>query len=260
MKKNAKVWLIVSMILVSGILIFYKPVRDISFIKWSQHRVKTYPEGALDNLVVYSINPNTILTDLNHQELNVFRPSESDLAEYTPPIWPSGSFSWNEEDYLKIANALHLYYWKEPLTNWHLIHASFQIDQCKDIFDKVDSASLLFYQTQDAGYVVHGVWIDPLRGEVTVGDNLFLNTGEWKEINLSEAKVKSVDDALMIAERNGGQSARLRVKNECDVSVLFAPYVISHLFADSEWGWSILYQTNASRILFETTINPYTGK
>ena len=72
----------------------------------------------MDNLVVYKIDPEIILTSLQHKKIDVFMPATSNpLYDDVPLQWPAGSLPWNQEDYINIANALHKHVWKDSLEN-----------------------------------------------------------------------------------------------------------------------------------------------
>jgi len=67
---------------------------------------------------------------------------------------------------------------------------------------------------------------------------------------LSRLKI-TADDALKIADDNGGKSFRLASANQCQISMILAP--------DSDTGWDIGFDDNHGRN-FNIHIDPYTGK
>lgn len=74
----------------------------------------------------------------------------------------------------------------------------------------------------------------------------------WKYINLDKLKV-TAEEALEIAENNGGQQARLTIKNRCRINLLLGPYPSPN--------WWISYSQNISaKEIFEMKIDAYTGK
>ncbi|HLO18306.1 MAG TPA: hypothetical protein VK206_25970 [Anaerolineales bacterium] len=217
----------------------------------------------LDETTVYTINPETILASITHGETDIFvlAPPRSD--EEVVQMWSPGSFSWNQEDYLSIANALHQFVWKEPLDGWQIIRASFWMDQCQDMRDRFDTGLFYFYQRQKGSYVVHNIWITPLYSEVETREIIYGYTGKWKSIDLDDVKINSADMALQIAEDSGGIDARKAANEECSrVYIDLVPYtkydLLSHPFNLYDWGWGVRYWLNDSSD-FEVTIDPYTG-
>src|SRR6266496_3064587 len=83
---------------------------------WSINAPK-YP-GSTDDFrdhADYEINSATIITSLDHGDINVFVP------ELVTPDVHTGLVSnilWHQSDYLKVVNALHQYVWHETLTDW----------------------------------------------------------------------------------------------------------------------------------------------
>ena len=228
--------------------------------------IPDYPTEGLNNEVFYIIDPNTILTSIDLDERDVFRSAPDASHENVPALWPAGSFAWDQYDFIKVANALHQFIWKEPLDNWQLIRSSFLMDQCQDISGRFDYASMLFYQRQGDKYVVHGLRVDLLYGQVEAGDNNYHYTSKWENLDLGNLTVNSADLALLLADGHGGREARLAVKGECSrVDLFFAPWVYEYDFWSKpfnryEWGWRINYYDKAENVIFEIIIDSFTGK
>lgn len=257
-------------ILMTRIAVVLLLIIGIALVVWSRLYVPDYPEGVLYDKATYSIKPQTILTSLAQGKTDVFVPLTTEPEGSWPILWPSGSFVWSQKDYMAVANALHKLVWNESLENWHLIRASFQIDQCRDIFGRIDNANLSFFQRQEGSNNVHGFWISPMLGNVTAGDQYSQRSGwtaDWDIIDLNKMKINNVDAALLVAERNGGEKVRLEAKNDCRINLLLAPDrfendLLSHPFSRYSWGWSVIYWSNESNSdpLFSIVIDPYTGR
>ena len=101
-------------------------------------------------------------------------------------------------------------------------------------------------------YIAREIDIYPLDEGVSVAEegNLQKPIFGLEGINLDKLKI-TADDALRIAEENGGIDARLAVDNQCDISI-----------SSSEHNWYVRYSIQASTnsTIFEMTINSYTGK
>jgi hypothetical protein len=216
----------------------------------------------LGDLTTYKINPETILESLKHGEKDIFefippRPDE-DIVQ----IFPAGSFAWNQEDYLLIANALHQIVWQESLEGWQIILARYEVQQCQDMKEGFDTALYYFYKPKEDQYVVHGLWITPIYGEVDVNENYYSYTGDWKSVELEKLQVSNAGNALLIAEQNGGTQARATSQKGCyRVDVYLEPDVkynlVSHPFNLYDWGWKICYYLDDFLCM---KVDPYTGK
>lgn len=218
-----------------------------------------YPSALMYDMVIYSFDPETILTSIDSGRSDMFVPAltnpidDADIVE----LWSPGTFAWGPDDYLKIANALNQNTWNEPLKNWELSMASFDILQCKDV-SRIDFASIGFYQRQgNWHYLVHNMKIDSGYGLVYAGNDNGYYTGMWKDFDSDSALVGTATDALLIAEQNGGKEARLAMKDdtECRIDIFLAPFVIDQ----ENWGWRVIYERGMS-FVYGIVIDPYTGK
>ncbi len=221
---------------------------------------REYPTGwPAENLVVYKINPGTILASLDEGKTDVFIPApENPIYDNVPPLELSSPLSWNQEDFLKVAGALHQYVWKESLNSFHLYSMSFTTPRCKDI-SQLDGAGFKFYQRRENWYyLVHDINIDLQLGYVYAGDTNGYYTGRWKDIDLDQAAIHTAGQALLIAEQNGGRAARLAVREsqECQASVDFPPSAYEH----TDWKWEVTYWINhGTSVLFKIAIDPFSG-
>jgi hypothetical protein len=172
-------------------------------------------------------------------------------------LWTPGSLAWGADDYLKVADALHQATWNEPLKNWNLYSASFDLFQCADI-SRIDNAAFGFYQRQGNWYyLVHTMTIDLGYGLVYAGDANGYYTGRWKDISFDKAVVDKPDEALLIAEQNGSEKARLSLvdKDDCSINIFLAPFVLDQ----KNWGWRVTYESGKS-FIYDVVIDPYTGE
>lgn len=211
----------------------------------------------MGDMTVYALDPKTILTSVDQGRIDVFEPAlQNPVYDDMPPIWSPGSFSWNQEDHQKVANALHQFVWSESLNKWHPYSANFGILQCKDT-NRIDRAALGFYQRQGTWYYrVHNMTIDLGYAIVYAGNNDGYYVGQWKDLDIDTAIVNTAEKALLIAEQNGGEKARVEVMDdaECQISIFLAPFVLD----DADWGWRVTYKHGTS-FIFGMLIDPYTG-
>jgi hypothetical protein len=75
-------------------------------------------------------------------------------------------------------------------------------------------------------------------------------SADWKSVDVENFKV-TADDALLIADANGGRGARLAIQNHCKVLVGI-PNI------DNE-NWKVEFYSGSTTI-FSMFINPLTGK
>lgn len=199
----------------------------------------------------YLINPHTILESLAMDRTDIFV-----LQTEHPETKSSTSekfIQWSQTDYYRIADALHKFAFNEPLDDWKLDGMSFGMD-CKDIDYGPQYASFRFYnvvQFRDKeSRVVHDINIVPQESIVWWTEvEYYPKLANWGSLNLTQVKI-SVNDALQIAEKNGGNQARLAVNNQCK-------FVASIPIWGYE-GWNITY-TGETR-LFDINIDPLTGE
>ncbi len=197
----------------------------------------------------YKINPATILLALNHGDTNVFMP---ELA--TPEVWNwDGSIIWHYSDYLKIARALNQFVWKDNLDNWNIYRIFFQGNYSCGINGFVEG-DFTYYKTiihtdGTLGYTTREIDIHPLDNEVSWGGGAGfpLSIPLWASTKLQNLKINP-EDALNIAEKNGGEAYRLARNNDCKISLV--------LFDN----WNVYYDLNKSGLnAFKIYIDPYTG-
>lgn len=213
-----------------------------------------FHEGALVDNDTYLFDPITIMSSLDQRKSDVFYPAPAEPPEGWHLIAHADTYRWTQDDYFKVANALHEYIWGEPLFDWHLIYGNFTINQCVDVFGDIDYAALSYFRQKDGSESVHGFWIDPSRGLITAGNGY--NKDKGKIININKMVVKDLDSALLISENAGGVNARERLKDRgCYISALFAPYVLHTPFNTYDWGWRIYYGQT-----FGIEIDPYTSE
>jgi hypothetical protein len=249
MKRNIFSYLIILVLLIIVIIIIQ-----------GQTKIQYY-EGALSDTTDYTFDPYTILSSLDRESTDLFVLVPTESEKGLQPLAAPGTFNWNQQDYLRIANAIHKHVWGSSLKEWQLIRALFNVYQCHDVINRIDQVDFSFYGKENNSYVVHGIRINPLEGVITTGQDHFNYNG--KRIELDEVKLSSFDSALLVAEQNGGSEARLRANTECSIDALLAPYVLPGFLNQFDWGWNIGYYDKSpsgnNRIVFSINIDPYSG-
>ncbi|HEU0293868.1 MAG TPA: hypothetical protein VFR47_14095 [Anaerolineales bacterium] len=223
-----------------------------------------HPTGAVDSVVVYAINPETILASIGSDETELFMPLPSETETDTSQ-WLAKSYYWNDKEFMKVANALHQFVWNESLEKWSLYKAHYRIFQCQDESSRFEAADFIYFRRYDNYYLVHTIWINPFNGEVGTGYTNYEYTGKRKAIDFDKADIKNASAALKLSEDNGGRDAQLKDINGCSVDISLAPYAFKHNFlpipfSRTDWGWHAVYTNDNSEIIFEIVIDPYTGR
>jgi hypothetical protein len=199
----------------------------------------------------YMIDSSTIIDALAQGNQDVFLEwkdiSEGGLAS------PQKLVDWNQADYFGIADALHQLVWNEPLSemNLFLMHFSLNCDETQNGFQYAQFRLFKIIETNRGEVRIrHGIEIDPTNNHVAVWETEYYPVlANWRSIDLSEVKI-SADQALQIAEKNGGQEKRMAVNNECHISVAISRDTIVYD------GWMVNYSPS----IFFDKIDPVTGK
>jgi hypothetical protein len=217
--------------------------------------VQEYPYGATDfgDRGGYSINSETILSSLEDGNANVFTP---EMATPSVPIFEE-PISWSQADYLKIADALNEFVWNEPLDDWKLFSMDF-ITACHDDPRGFGLGDLYFFKTifhknGKLGETGRGYLISPQYGDVEWGGRQnfpYPFPSGWKSVDLEKVKI-TAEDALRIADENGGRKSRMSVQNQCKINVSLSGYT----------NWEVyIYSYKTGNSIFRMVIDPYTGK
>lgn len=202
----------------------------------------------------YTINPGTILTSLDRGDTGVFMPQAS-TPEPTSITLPR-LVQWSQTDYLRIAQALHEFVWKESTQDWFLHRLIFRMD-CKDVQTGPQSAQVEYFtirhiREQESRFV-SDIFIDPQNNSVSlIKVEYYPKLESWQSIDLKRLTI-SAKNALDIAEQNGGEKIRLEVENDCVIYETLAP-------GSPYNGWHVGYSNGGPTGLFDINIDTLTGK
>ncbi len=199
----------------------------------------------------YKIVSETVLASLSNGKLDIFVP----LAA-TPEIpLKQNEVLWKQGDYLHVADAVFEHQWKEPPSGWKLYRMLFHTD-CQNNPNGFSAATITYFKPiwvdHTLEYTVRQVDIMPQYSEIDWGGDSWNYPHPilgWTEVSRGRLRFQA-DDALRIAEENGGKSARLKVDNKCSIHLV--------LYGDSQHGWDVFYDARGG-FIFEMYINPYTG-
>jgi hypothetical protein len=202
----------------------------------------------------YKIDPGTILSKLDQGNTDVFT-----LLKATPQVLPTTSpdlISLKQEDYYRVAQAFSRKYWQEPINESNLYVISFQMD-CSDatrgIFTEAGFESFYIVgEGEEETRIEYSITIRPKIGILeAIRKEYRPNVYSWYSMGY-ENYIITAEEALQIAEQNGGAEKRVEIKNACYIDVL-AP-------GRDGKGWRVIYG-NLDRIgtYFEIAIDPQDG-
>jgi len=209
---------------------------------WSDSHPR-YPSstGGFHDHGDYKINLATIVGSLDHGDTNVF------ITEPEIPNTPSSSrILWHYSDFLKVVNALYQHVWHEPLSDWKAYEVLLSTS-CENNLKGFETSRFTFIKTVWIGgslfYAGRSMTILPNYDTVSWGGgtNFAHPIFGWKTYDLNRFKI-SADDALRIAEENGGEKNRVTYNNRCDI-----------VLSLGDTGWMVAYDH------FTIDIDPYTG-
>jgi hypothetical protein len=214
-----------------------------------EHEVRTYQARRY-----FGINKDSILASLAQGKTDVFTPliTEPDGR----PLFSDDPVKWSSADYYRIAITLQEYFLGESVNDWTLNNMGFRLT-CQDINQGPQEGNFEFFKTlktrERESRLVSSIFIEPWRNTVSIQEREdYPKLVDWRVIDWADLKI-SAEQALQISETNGAAEARASVENACNIGLILAP---NAMFA----GWQVGYETNDRKDLFNTYINPMTGK
>jgi hypothetical protein len=204
----------------------------------------------------FDIDSSTILEALAQGKKDVFTerketPAEESTARREEPV------NWSQADYFRVANALHQFTWNEPLDSMNLYSMYFSLS-CDEAENGFQYTQLRFYRVieTDKGEarINRGIEIDPRTDYAAAWEaEYYPNLSKWKPIDLSKVEI-TADQALQIAENDGGRDKRIAAGNECYITIVMSTDTIHYR------GWTIDYSNADYADVFYDEIDPVTGK
>ncbi len=252
-KRQRRIYIVIlpSVLVLAGIISVYIYVYQ-PFWVGNYKAPLSLSDSSYTDTGLFRIIPEKILASLDEENTDVFLPDTRLLEDrYTGPILYDERASWSQSDHLKIINALDSYIWDNTLNDWSLSRMIFNID-CQDSFNGLPESIFTYFKTD----LDKGRFVDNWREVEIDAEYAFVAWGGGskyphpllgrKYIDLSKVRI-DVEDAIRIAEENGGKEERLRFNNNCSIHLSLIP--------ESFDGWEVDYSTG-----FEVLINPYSGE
>ncbi len=211
-----------------------------------------YPENRTGS---YRFDPQTIFASLD-QGKEVFTAEDPNAVDVK-----YDGIAWTQSDFLRVANAMSQQVWHEPLDldGWDIYNIFFQGD-CNDHFGGFNLFDITYYKTIKTGwetvYSARHIDLFPVNGVAGwAGDSDFSTPFifSWRNIELMKFKT-TADQAVQIAEENGGKTAQVNSENKCHMDV----YIAGDPNRNYEDAWYVNYYNIPTE--FNVFINPFTGE
>lgn len=207
---------------------------------------------------IYSMNSKTILKGIENGEANIFtlQPEISEEEQIASPV------QWSQADFIKVFTAFKQASLGITDIDQKISSMSFTVDDCKNVNLGPQSAHIFTYRLKSGIFVwppfkmvSYSYLINPLYNEVSWRaewyDQYVLDALKSNAVlDLANIKI-SAEEALRIAELNGGKDARLSAQNQCAIDI--------EINANSDNGnWVVTYgsllsieidKTNGSHIV-----------
>lgn len=198
----------------------------------------------------YQIDPATILDSIDSGETEIFIPQPS-----ASQASAQNTISWQQDDFINLARALNQVVSQEPLSGWRLYSMHFSTP-CRDNLTGFAEADFYYFKTafRENGkirYTTQNIFISPEYEQVTWarGGNFPHSLIAWDYVRLRQIQI-TAEDALAIAEENGGRETRQLVDNNCRIHVRLA--------GDRIWQ-ILIYQNDTGSSLLRMVIDPESG-
>ena len=242
--------LVLIFLLCLGTVFFYRYIFYLLF-PGTEHTVSS-------SVASYRFDADTIFESLPQNKTAVFT-LQDDLSEKETATPPASTVpvQWGEAEYFQVGEAFHEFIWKEPTSDWKLRFIAFDMN-CENVGRGFDGGSFVYYKTEhvygeDETRFVHdlSIW-SPDYFISSYQKELYPVREQWDAIDLEEVNI-SVEQALAIAEKNGGYDARLAVENACKIEVSIKP-------VNGYDAWNVRYYGINYKPYFIIDIDKQTGE
>ena len=205
--------------------------------------------GSYQNSGYFKIDPRTILTSLETGNTSVFIPFFGDPQKI--PAISDLPIYWTQSDFFKIARALGLIVWDDPmdLKDWSVYYIYFDCE-CGDPIG-LYSAYITYFKPMRNSYVTRLIAIEPSFGWVWWGDGQIYFQPilrKWTSTDLAGAKI-TADDALRVVREDIKTNFQI-INNNCGVMMN------SSRFDPKNWSLDVFLGPD-QRIFYQ--VNLYTG-
>jgi len=202
----------------------------------------------------YWINSADLIDALQQGKRDAFI-NVSRYQSFLPP-YAAQPVEWSQSDFLYVTQSLHRSIWQESLDNYSLKDMQFSL-KCTETAAGPQSAQLRFFKTEDTdqypSQLIHDFVVLPDENKIAVNASRYsLYDNRWQAIDWAVIKIP-VEDALQIAEHNGGALFRKETDNRCAIS--------AEITSDNNGKWVIIYSSGSGdqEKSFKLEIDTQTG-
>lgn len=209
--------------------------------------LEEYPDVILKKDEYYAFDPQTILQDAVEG-----KPAQLTLTPGEPEIQPSSDpvVSWNQADYLQVANAVFFSVWGELPVGWKLEQILSQTN-CAGMelgFQRISFKFFKIVKDEETKKYMRDskeIMIIPEKKLIWIYEvEVFpVSPLELMDAGLDVGTIIPAEDALRIAEENGGQTARKRMEN-CSISV-------DIIAGANDDNWQVTYTSDYEHFVVE---------
>jgi hypothetical protein len=205
----------------------------------------------------YTIDSSAILERLHSGDAGVFTEVKATPAAPQAAA-PSCSIAWRQADYFLVLQALFQTAWHEPLETQKFYTISFELN-CADVKQgSFNNTYVYSYKEILSGKegvrVEYRTNIRPLEASIhTMKEDYTPNTQNIEPVDLKHYRI-TAEEALQIAEKNGGTDKRLEYADQCEISV--------NALSMKNQSWDVVYSHNQNKVwkaIFEMVVDGQTG-
>jgi hypothetical protein len=204
----------------------------------------------------YTIDPTSLIESLRNGDMKAFTPvsEEPELL----PVNQQLPVDWLQADYFYIANTLYEDVLGKTLQGWQLNSMDFNLG-CAHLHNGFQNGRFVFFKVinekENESRISRFIDIDPRGNFIHVKEwEYYPKLVDWEIVDMGQLKI-SADQALQIAESNGGEENRQSVGNACNISLVLSPSPAS------DKGWVVIYARSDDRTsFFRIQIDPITGE
>ncbi len=207
----------------------------------------------------YEIHPGTILESLSQKKNDLFTPASEEIWNRDEPHYEV--ITWSQSDYLKVADALSREVWHEPLDlkEWKVLYLDLEQD-CVDNPLGFYEFSIVYFQNSGIGfwsreYQTRLIEVYTWRGLIRWGEASFSDAllPGWGNADVYNFKV-TADNALFVADNNGGSKVRQKAHNACWIAVWVNNYPPVNGYSNNDW------LVDYRMVDFSIRIDPFSSK
>lgn len=180
------------------------------------------------------IQSSTILQDIHKGDIDIFESAPDELSSDSSIMDP---VQWTQVDYEEVTKALYENEFSETSSDWLFSRSLFKLD-CRYAHLGPQSATFdlfrIIHSRDKDSRIERSIFIQPLLNRVGWSEReANPNQANWRGINLTQVNIHA-EDALHIAEQQGGQAVRESVQDNC---AIYVTMIADHWDGD----WKVSY-------------------